>query len=274
MPDLFVIEAPGKAKLLEGILRELRIDAKVQATRGHFMSMPGKLRPLGIDRRMREFMRVPSNPEVFMRLRDMAREADNLLIATDADQEGDVIAWDVHEATRDIHPLPRRVKLKGMDHASIREAIAAAGPVEKAAAVPGRARGILDRMIGGVFGSPQVPAGRVSTAILGLVASGQPSVLKIRLAAPAKDRRRPWIAEFDLAAPLDAKTAERLVALDLPPSDPPAIRSRTRRPPDTPATSWSAPATASTCPRPRHRRACNVCTRRDACRTRAPDPEA
>ena len=217
MPDLFVIEAPGKAKLLEGILRELRIDAKVQATRGHFMSMPGKLKPLGIDRRMREFMRVPSNPEVFMRLRDMAREADNLLIATDADQEGDVIAWDVHEATRDIHPSPRRVKLKGMDHASIREAIAAAGPVEKAAAVPGRARGILDRMIGGVFGSPQVPAGRVSTAILGLVASGQPSVLRIRLAAPAKDRRRPWIAEFDLAAPLDAKTAERLVALDLPP---------------------------------------------------------
>lgn len=106
MPDLFVIEAPGKAKLLEGILRELRIDAKVQATRGHFMAMPGKLKPLGIDSRMREFMRVPSNPEVFMRLRDMAREADNLFIATDADQEGDVIAWDVHEATRDIHPSP------------------------------------------------------------------------------------------------------------------------------------------------------------------------
>ena len=217
MPDLFVIEAPGKAKLLEGILRELRIDAKVQATRGHFMAMPGKLKPLGIDSRMREFMRVPSNPEVFMRLRDMAREADNLFIATDADQEGDVIAWDVHEATRDIHPSPGRVRLKGMDHASIRAAIAAAGPVEKEAAVPGRARSILDRMIGGLFGSPQVPAGRVSTAILGLVASGRPSVMRVRLAAPSKDRKRPWIAEFDLAAPLDAATAQRLAKLELPP---------------------------------------------------------
>lgn len=217
MADLFVIEAPKKAQLLEGILRELRIDAKVQATRGHFMSMPGKLKPLGIDSHMREFMRVPSNPEVFMRLRDMAREADNLFIATDADQEGDVIAWDVYEATRDIHPSPGRVRLKGMDHASIRKAIAAAGPIEKAAAVPGRARGILDRMIGGLFGSPQVPAGRVATAILGLVASQEPSVMRVRLTAPSKDRRRPWIAEFDLAAPLDLKTAERLAKLDLPP---------------------------------------------------------
>lgn len=217
MADLFVIEAPFKAQLLEKILRELHIDARVQATRGHFMSMPGKLRPLGIDSRMREFMRVPANPEIFMRLRDMARAADNLYIATDADQEGDVIAWDVYEAVRDIHPSPARVRLKSMDSASIREAIALAGPVEKAAAVPGRARGIIDRMIGGVFGSPEVPAGRVSTAILGLVGSRKPSVMKVRLAAPSKDRGRPWLAEFDLVAPLDLPAAERLAKLDLPP---------------------------------------------------------
>ena len=217
MADLFVIEAPFKAQLLEKILRELHIDARVQATRGHFMSMPGKLRPLGIDSRMREFMWVPANPEIFMRLRDMARAADNLYIATDADQEGDVIAWDVYEAVRDIHPSPARVRLKSMDSASIREAIALAVPVEKAAAVPGRARGIIDRMIGGVFGSPEVPAGRVSTAILGLVGSRKPSVMKVRLAAPSKDRGRPWLAEFDLVAPLDLPAAERLAKLDLPP---------------------------------------------------------
>lgn len=217
MADLFVIEAPFKAQLLEGILRELRIDAKVQATRGHFMSMPGRLRPLGIDSRMREFLRVPANPEIFMRLRDLARAADNLYIATDADQEGDVIAWDVYEAVRDIHPSPARVRLRSMDHASIREAIAGAGPVEKTAAVPGRARGIIDRLIGSVFGSPEVPAGRVSTAILGLVASTQPSTTKVRLAAPSKDRGRPWLAEFDLAPPLDPRTAERLAKLALPP---------------------------------------------------------
>jgi DNA topoisomerase IA len=97
MPDLFVIEAPGKAKHILEILKSVGFDARVQATKGHMYSMPDRLTPVGIDSGFREFERKLREPEIGQRIRDEAANADRVFIATDADEEGDVIAWDVAE---------------------------------------------------------------------------------------------------------------------------------------------------------------------------------
>ena len=219
MAELWVIEAPGKARTLEGILAAAGVEAKVQATKGHLLSMPDRLTPLGIDRNLHEFAREPRDVEIVRRIREMAREADHVVVATDADQEGDVIAWDVAEIISDIHPSPARVRLKGMDAESVREAIEAATPVSKADAVAGRTRAIVDRLIGAAFSGGGVAVGRVGTALLGLVDQDRPSVLRLRLSAPAKDGGRPWLAECDVKAPLDEAVAARLVSMALPALD-------------------------------------------------------
>lgn len=216
MDELWVIEAPGKARTLAAILARLGLDAKVQATKGHLLSMPDRLAPLGIDARLHEFMRAPRDIETVRRLRDMAREAARVVIATDADQEGDVIAWDVADMVSDIQPHPVRVRLRGMDDDSIREAIAAATPMRKEDAIPGRTRAIVDRLIGAVFSRNGVAVGRVGTALLGLVQRDCPAVSRLRLSAPAKDGGRPWLAECDVKAPLGAADAARLASLALP----------------------------------------------------------
>ena len=219
MDNLFIIEAPGKIKALEGILTRLGFPSRIQATKGHLMTMPDRLKPLGIDCRMREFMRVPRDPALALRVRTEAETAKNVYIATDADQEGDVIAWDVAELIKDIHPVPLRVRMKGMDDDSVREAIESASPVRKEDAIAGRTRAVIDRMIGANFSTPQVSVGRVSTALLGLVDRNSPAVHKLRLVAPAREGGRPWVAESDLKPPIDKAMALRLSRVEFPAFD-------------------------------------------------------
>ena len=219
MSELWVIEAVGKKYILEGILARIGVDARVQATAGHFLEMPRPLKPLGIDSRMRDFRREPTDIDMVRRIRDMAREAGRVVVATDADIEGDVIAWDVAELISDIHPAPARVHLKGMDDDSVKEAIASAGTVRKEDAIPGRTRAIVDRMIGSVFSHDGIVVGRVATAVLGLVANGKPPVWRLNLSAPAKDGGRPWLAECDIRPPMTRKFADRIAATPLPALD-------------------------------------------------------
>lgn len=216
MDNLFIIEAPGKIKALEVILTRLGFPSRIQATKGHLMTMPERLRPLGIDCRMREFMRVPRDPVLALRVRSESETAKAVYIATDADQEGDVIAWDVAELIKDIHPTPLRVRMKGMDDESVREAIEQATPVRKEDAIAGRTRAIIDRMIGANFSNGDVSVGRISTALLGLVDRDAPAVHRLRLVAPAKEGGRPWIAEADIKDPLDKAMALRLSRIEFP----------------------------------------------------------
>lgn len=219
MARLFVIEAPGKVRELEAILERLGLPSRVQATRGHIYQLPESLDTIGIDRTFRDFERKPRDLTVIDWLRKEAAVADEVYVATDADAEGDVIAWDVAETIRDLHPNLMRIRLKGMDDESVREAIAIAAPLRKEDAVPGRTRAIVDRLIGAGFSRNGVAVGRVGTALLGLVQDKHPSVRKIRLCAPARDGGRPFTAEADIGTPIDLDLAKRLVKLDLPALD-------------------------------------------------------
>jgi len=219
MYSLFVIEAPGKARQLQEILREIGVEAKVQATKGHLYSMPDRLTPLGVDCRFREFERKLRDPEIGLRIREEAKQAEHVFIATDADQEGDVIAWDVAELISDIVPEPLRVRLRGMDLDSVREAVASPDPVTKRDAVAGRTRAIVDRMIGASFSRDGVAVGRVGTALLGLVAKSSPVTGRLRLVAPSKDGGRPWVAECEIRAPITRQIATKLAATKFPALD-------------------------------------------------------
>ena len=227
MTRLFVIEAPGKARTMEAMLEKIDFVARVQATKGHFFQMPDKLDPIGIDRAYREFERKPRDLQLIERIRREALAAEEVFVATDADQEGDVIAWDVADLIRDIHPAPKRVRLKGMDAESVKEAIAEAAPVRKADALAGRTRAIVDRLIGAGFSRGGVAVGRVGTALLGLVQQQKPSTVKLRLVAPASDGGRPWSAETDLMPPLDEDIARQLAALSFPALEISSVRKAT-----------------------------------------------
>ncbi len=218
---LFVIEAPGKIKSLEGILQRIGLDARVQATSGHLYEMPENLGDLGLDTRMNETKRKARKDKTIFYLRKEAREAEQIYIATDADAEGDVIAWDVYELIKDISPDVLRIKLKGMDAESIEASLTEARPIRKQDAIPGRTRAIVDRLIGHTFSKDGIGVGRVSTGLLGLVhhMQGNLSTARVRLTAPSKDGTQPWVAYFDVGKAISHPTAERLIKVNFPPLD-------------------------------------------------------
>ncbi len=137
MARLFVIEASGKARAFQATLRELGEDAVVQFTLGHLFELPAKFDKIGVDSAFRDFERKPLKLDICEKIRAQAMLADDVVVATDADVEGDVIAWDVADLVRDFHPAPKRMRLKGMDRESVRQALADLGPVLKQDAVPG-----------------------------------------------------------------------------------------------------------------------------------------
>ena len=220
MSRLFVIEAPRKARTFETYLRDIgEADARVQATVGHLFEFPPMRGAVGIDRAFRDFERRPIRIEVVERLRREASIASEVIVATDADAEGDVIALDVATLVADLHPEPKRMRLRGMDRESVREALASLTPVSREDAVPGRTRAIIDRLIGIGYSKNGIAVGRVGTALLGLADKSGPGVHLLRLSAPAKDRGRPFLAEVEVAAPLTLDLARKLESLDLPALD-------------------------------------------------------
>lgn len=213
---VWFIEAPGKARHLEAILARLEVPARVQATKGHFMGMPSSLTEMGVDTKFHDHGRRPLDNVLYQRIRAEARAAGRVIIATDADAEGDVIAWDIAVAISDIHSDCLRVRLKALDDESILAALAGAAPVRKEDAIPGRTRALVDRAIGSAFASKGVQAGRVTSAMLGLVRRGEVAIEQMTLTADARSGGRPWRLTLPVTGVLDSPTARRLTTMTLP----------------------------------------------------------
>lgn len=219
MKRLFVIEAPGKVKTFEAMLKKIGVDCVVKATKGHLFSFPEKLETLGIDKDFSEVERKPISIPIVSMLRQAASQVEQIIIATDADTEGDVIAWDVHELLKDVCPDLMRMRLKGMDEISVKECLENIEPIKQADAIPGRTRAIIDRIIGYSFSKNGVGVGRILTALLGVVANQNLSTDRLRLCAPAKDGGRPWVAHVDVVPPLNSRLSDRLSKLSFPALD-------------------------------------------------------
>jgi DNA topoisomerase-1 len=192
---LVVIEAPGKVERLSRIFSELNVDATLLATVGHLYANPDSLRPLGIDENLQETLRAPVNPQLIAELKLKAGAHDFVLIATDPDQEGDVIAIDVYNLIRDIKPAAR-LQLRGLDKKSVRDACGKLNDMDDREAWPGASRRILDRLIGGTLSDLDhgFSVGRVQSALLGIINREPVPYGRLYLKLPASDGGQPFVA--------------------------------------------------------------------------------
>jgi len=192
---LIIIEAPGKVRAWERAARKMGIAASVVTTRGHMSRFPDRLTPFGVrfeGGRAVDEGRVP-NPFILNRietaLTDLPYNA-RILIATDDDPEGDVIALDAFRAListdRSLIDRIHRVRARSVTVAGITEAMMRAERDPGISdiflrAVPGRSRAISDRWIGSAFSElAGTGCGRVRAALLGaaLLWRAEPSLLR------------------------------------------------------------------------------------------------
>lgn len=178
--QLFVIEAPGKRATLKAVLRRLGYrNIEVLATRGHLAGNPANLHEHGIDESYREtaYGILTEKAQIAREISEASKIAQNIYLATDDDQEGDVIARDVWRFC--IAPEDRgkvlRLRAKAMSESELKDALTHARPLDPQDAAKGDARRIMDRLIGALSGKEGV-VGRVLGSSLRLLRDSRPVV--------------------------------------------------------------------------------------------------
>src|SRR5262245_16799673 len=92
---LVVVESPAKAKTINKYLGR---DYKVVASMGHVRDLPKSKLGVDIDNDFTEdYETLVSRKKVIKELKDAAKDATDIYIATDPDREGEAIGWHLKE---------------------------------------------------------------------------------------------------------------------------------------------------------------------------------
>jgi DNA topoisomerase-1 len=151
---LIIVESPSKAKTIS---KYLGSDFRVLASVGHVRDLP-KSNKKAIDIEggfIPHYEIVPKKEEVIAEIRHAASKADQVLIATDPDREGEAIAWHLKELLTD-KKIGGNISVKKIERITYHEVTKEA--VEEALTKPRaidehlreaqEARRVLDRLVG------------------------------------------------------------------------------------------------------------------------------
>ncbi len=144
---LLIVESPAKAKTIEKYLKELG-NFKVTASVGHVRDLP-KSNKTAIDI---EAGFVPNyeisqgKEKVIFDIKKLAKGADEVLLATDPDREGEAIAWHLQEALGLKNP--KRVVFNEITEGAVKEAVQNPRQVDLNLKTAQEARRVLDRLVG------------------------------------------------------------------------------------------------------------------------------
>lgn len=172
--QLVVVESPTKAKKIQGFLGER---FRVLASGGHVRDLPPKELGVDLDTFAAEYEVLEAKASFLARIRDAARQAEHVFLATDPDREGEAISWHLAEALRLKSGSYSRARFDEITPRAIEAALKAAGPIDGALVDAQQTRRILDRVVGWKVSPLLNPlgknhsAGRVQSAALHLVVS-------------------------------------------------------------------------------------------------------
>lgn len=144
--DLVVVESPAKARTIANILGR---EYKVLASLGHVRDLPK--RQLGVDVEhgfLPQYVVIKEKEKAIRQIREAAREAGTVFLATDPDREGEAIAWHLlHAAQLQGRPY-RRVVFHEITPQAVREAFRNPRDIDMRLVEAQQARRVLDRLLG------------------------------------------------------------------------------------------------------------------------------
>ena len=147
MSTLVIVESPAKAKTIEKYLGK---HYHVKASVGHVRDLP-KNNDKAIDIKggfIPHYEVSKGKEKVIQDLREAAKKAEFVLLATDPDREGEAIAWHVAEMLKDLHKHPKRVVFHEITKPAVLAAIEHPRAIDTHLREAQEARRVLDRLVG------------------------------------------------------------------------------------------------------------------------------
>ena len=159
MPTLVIVESPTKARTIRKYLPN---DYRVEASMGHVRDLPSSAKEVpakikgeswarlgvNVEEGFQPVYVVPSDKKkVVKELKAALKEADELILATDEDREGESISWHLQELLNPKVPIKRMV-FHEITQEAIQEALKHCRDVDTDLVEAQETRRILDRLYG------------------------------------------------------------------------------------------------------------------------------
>src|SRR3954467_11776073 len=143
--SLVIVESPAKAKTINKYLGDAFV---VKASMGHVRDLPSK--GMGVDLKTfePEYEVLESRGKVIKELRQLAKDASDVYLATDLDREGEAIAWHLKEALNLSDERVKRVIFNAITKSEIQKAFKNPHKIDIDRVNAQQARRILDRIVG------------------------------------------------------------------------------------------------------------------------------
>ncbi|MFA5736858.1 MAG: type I DNA topoisomerase [Candidatus Paceibacterota bacterium] len=142
---LLIVESPAKAKTISKYLDNAYT---VKASVGHIRDLPkSNKNAIDIDKGFApNYVVSPGKEKVVADLKKLAKKADEVVLATDPDREGEAIAWHLKET---IHLKdPKRIVFHEITKEAVQEAIKHPRKIDEDLRLAQEARRVLDRLFG------------------------------------------------------------------------------------------------------------------------------
>lgn len=171
---LVIVESPAKAKTVGRFLGK---GYTVRASVGHVRDLLRSQLSVDVQNDFAPKYRVPNEKkEVVKELKQLAKQAEEIYLATDPDREGEAIAWHLMEAAQIEPKLTKRVVFHEITEPAINEAFSHPRGINEDLVNAQQARRVLDRLVGYSI-SPilwekvrsRLSAGRVQSVALRLI---------------------------------------------------------------------------------------------------------
>ena len=144
--SLVIVESPTKARTLKKFLTR-KYD--VVASMGHLKDLPRS--QLGVDVKngfTPKYIVVKGKGSILKELKEAAKQAPAVFMATDPDREGEAISWHLADALRPVNPEIKRIEFHEITKEAVRRALAHPRDIDLNLVNAQQARRILDRLVG------------------------------------------------------------------------------------------------------------------------------
>lgn len=172
--NLVIVESPAKAKTIEKFLGK---DFKVESSFGHIADLPSKELGVDVDNDFKPKYIVDKDKEALVKkLRDLAKKADTIWLASDEDREGEAISWHLVEELGLDKEKTKRIVFNSVTKSAIQKAIENPREINYNLVNAQQARRVLDRLVGYQLSpvlwkkiKPGLSAGRVQSVAVRLI---------------------------------------------------------------------------------------------------------
>jgi DNA topoisomerase-1 len=232
---LLIVESPAKAKTIS---KYLDGKYKVVASVGHIRDLPkSNVKAIDIAGGFVPHYEISKGKEkVVAEIRMLAEKADEVLLATDPDREGEAIAWHIEQLIRNDFPKSKkkskandkikRVSYQEIAKEAIEEALEHPREVDQNLRKAQEARRVLDRLVGydlsGLIWKKVrygLSAGRVQSPALRILMEREREIRAFKshafwiISADAKSSEKKSLVITCEEQPTDKKEMERIVAV-------------------------------------------------------------